>query len=102
MLQFPLQGCSIQKMAAVPGSHGIAVLALIFYPTGIPVSSSVCISFSPRRMESASASLTTAARSAQFFPRLPRFTALDSMTFPHLIVKSSWAGKHSEHHELTP
>jgi hypothetical protein len=47
-------------MAAALGSHEIAVLALIFYLTGIPVSASVCISCSQRRMESASAYSTTA------------------------------------------
>ncbi len=61
MLQFPPQGCSIQRMAAVPGGHGIAVLAPIFYLISIPISASVCISCSPRRMASASTSKTTAA-----------------------------------------
>jgi hypothetical protein len=89
MLQFPLQGCFIQRLAAALGRHGIAVLALIFYLTGIPVSSSVCISCSPRRMESASAGSSTAERIAGFLLRLPRFTAVDSMTYPHPIVKSS-------------
>jgi hypothetical protein len=48
-------------MAAVPGSHGIAVLALIFYLISIPVSASVCISCSPRRTAGACTSKTTAA-----------------------------------------
>jgi hypothetical protein len=60
MLQFAPQGCFIQRMAAALGSHGIAVLALIFYLIGIPKSASVCISCSQRRMESASTSKTTA------------------------------------------
>jgi hypothetical protein len=34
--------------------------------------------------------------------RPPGFSARDSMSFPHPIVKSSWAQKHSEYHELTP
>jgi hypothetical protein len=46
-------------MAAALGSHGIAVLALIFYLIGFPKSASVCESRSPRRMESASTSKTT-------------------------------------------
>jgi hypothetical protein len=69
MLQFPLQGCSIQKVAAALGSHGIAALALIFYLIGIPISASVCISCSPGRMASASTSKTTAACIAAILDR---------------------------------
>jgi hypothetical protein len=68
MLQFAPQGCSIQRMAAALGSHGIAVLALIFYPIGIPNSASVYISCSQRRMERASTSKTTATRIGRIFP----------------------------------
>jgi hypothetical protein len=68
MLQFPSQGCFIQKVATALGSHGIAVLALIFYLTGIPVSASVCISCSPRRMDRSSAGSTTAARIGAILP----------------------------------
>jgi hypothetical protein len=56
-------------MAAALGSHGIAVLALIFYLISIPISASVCISCSPRRMASAAISTTTAARTAAILPR---------------------------------
>jgi hypothetical protein len=55
-------------MAAALGSHGIAVLALIFYLTGIPVSASVCKSCSPRRMERSSAGSSTLTRIGEILP----------------------------------
>ena len=68
MLQFVAQGCFIQRMAAALGSHGIAVLALIFYLIGIPKSASVCMSCFQRRMESASTSKTTAMCTRAILP----------------------------------
>jgi hypothetical protein len=55
-------------MAAALGSHGIAVLALIFYLIGIPKSASVCISCSQRRMESAPTSKTTVTSIGAILP----------------------------------
>jgi hypothetical protein len=55
-------------MAAALGSHGIAVLALIFYPTSILIAASVYISCSQRRMECASTSKTTAACTGAILP----------------------------------
>jgi len=55
-------------MAAALGSHGIAVLALIFYLIGIPKPASVCISCSQRRIESASTGKTTALCIRAIFP----------------------------------
>ena len=89
MLQFPLQGCSIQRMAAALGGHEIAVLALIFYLTGIPVSASVCISCSQRRMESASADWTTAVCVGAILPAaIVRFfrVRFDDLSTPDCVI----------------
>lgn len=55
-------------VAAALGSHGVAVLALIFYLMGIPKSASVCMSCSQRRIESASTSKTTVTSIGPILP----------------------------------
>jgi hypothetical protein len=90
-------------MAAARGSHEIAVLALIFYLTGIPVSASVCISCSQRRMESASAPSTTAVCVGGILPAaVVRFfrARFDDLSTPDCEIVM--AENHSEQQELTP